>query len=124
MPINRGGGIRGTGGILAIPGRRFGAARPNLADQITVASKPFRSQNFSTKTFTITGVTRDNTGAALGGVTVDLMLTANDQRVDTQVSDGSGNYSFGASGGPYYIVAYKAGVPDVAGTTVNTLTGS
>jgi hypothetical protein len=122
MPINV--GRKGFAGIVAIPGKRFGAAQPNKANQLNVSTRPFRSTPFSTKAFTITGVTKDSAGVALGGCTVDLMLTASDTKVDTQVSDGSGNYSFGATGGPYYIVAYKKGVPDVAGTTVDTLTGS
>jgi hypothetical protein len=45
--------------------------------------------------------------------------------VDQSVSDGSGNYSLICAGsGTFYVVAYKAGGPDVAGTTVNTLIGS
>jgi hypothetical protein len=86
-------------------------------------AQPFRSPNFSQEGFFISGVTRDSTGAALAGVTVDLYLTATDRRVDSVVSDGSGAFSFGATAGPYYLVAYKAGAPDVAGTSVNTLAG-
>lgn len=72
----------------------------------------------------ITGVTRDSTGIALASCVVDLFRTDNDVKVDAVTSDGSGNYSFRVGPGtPYYIVAYKAGAPDVAGTTVNTLAG-
>ena len=40
------------------------------------------------------------------------------------VSDGGGNYSLSVTpSNPQYCVAYLAGFPDVAGTTVNTLTG-
>jgi len=46
----------------------------------------------------------------------------NDAFIEEQVSDGAGNFLFyPPDSGPYYIVAYKAGAPDVAGTTVNTL---
>jgi hypothetical protein len=39
------------------------------------------------------------------------------------LSDALGNFTFDNPGsGPFYIVAYKVGSPDVAGTTVNTLT--
>jgi len=70
----------------------------------------------------VTGVTRDNTGAALGGCTVSLFITGADVEINKIISDASGNYSFVQPGsGPFYVVAYKAGSPDVAGTTVNTL---
>lgn len=74
--------------------------------------------------WTISGVTRDSTGAALASCNVDLFNTATDIRMDATTSDGSGAYSFGANWyDQYYAVAYKTGSPDVAGTTVNTLTG-
>ena len=71
----------------------------------------------------IAGVTRDSTGAALGSCVVDLMLTATDSKIDGVVSDSTGAYSFksGQYGKTYYVVAYKAGSPDRAGTSVNTL---
>jgi len=85
----------------------------------------FKSPQFSTSSLYITGVTRNSAGAALGGVTVDMFVSATDMFVTTTVSDGSGNYSIQVLvSGPFYLVAYKAGSPDVAGTTVNTLVGS
>jgi hypothetical protein len=81
----------------------------------------------SPQTLLISGVTRDSAGAALGGCVVDLFRTASDERVQTVTSDGSGNYAFlpvNNGNGPYYIVAYKAGSPDQAGTTVNTVVGA
>lgn len=74
----------------------------------------------------ISGVTKDSTGAALASCTVDLYRTIDKTWQQTVVSDGSGNYVFSPvnnGNGPFYIVAYKAGAPDVAGTTVNTLLG-
>lgn len=72
--------------------------------------------------YAITGVTRDSGGAALAGCTVDLFITSNDTLKYTTVSDAGGNFSFDNPGtGPFYLVAYKPGAPDVAGTTVNTL---
>lgn len=45
--------------------------------------------------------------------------------VNQTVSDASGNYSFSVGSGlQYWIVDYKAGAPDVAGATVNTLVGT
>lgn len=75
----------------------------------------------------ITGVTKDAAGATLGGCTVDLMVTPSDTRFATTTSDGSGNFSFGPlnnGNGPFYIVAYKPGSPDVCGTTSNALIGT
>lgn len=73
-------------------------------------------------TLRITGVTRDSTGATLASCVVQLFSTVNDRIVNETTSDGSGNYTFIVGGSlTYYIVAYKAGAPDVAGTTANTL---
>ena len=70
----------------------------------------------------ITGISRDSTGTILGGAQLDLFVTSTDQRVAQVTSDASGNFSFGNPGsGPFYIVAYKVGSPDVTGATVNTL---
>lgn len=72
--------------------------------------------------YIITGVTKDSTGAALGAVTVDMFDTASDTIRATTISDANGNYLVDAQiNNTYYLVAYKTGAPDVAGTTVNTL---
>ena len=74
----------------------------------------------------LSGVTRDSTGVILGSCTVHLFKTLNDQFVDLTVSDAvTGAYSFTTTGmgQTYYVVAYKVGVPDVSGTTLNTLIG-
>jgi hypothetical protein len=111
MPIAAGG--IGQPGVLAIPNRRF------------LTGQPFRSASFSSQNEFITGVTRDSTGVALASCTVHLLRTPSDAIAATTVSDGSGNYSFANPGsGPFYLVAYKPGSPDVAGTTVNTVTAT
>ena len=77
------------------------------------------------KYYVISGVTKDSTGTPLAGCTVQLFYTATDKIADEKVSDASGNYEF-RSAAPavnFYIVAYKAGSPDVTGATVNTLVG-
>ncbi len=78
---------------------------------------------FSDRAYKIAGVTKDSSGIVLGGCIVTLYYTLNDAAVGDVLSDPTtGAYSF--SVGPNlacYIVAYKAGSPDVAGTTVNTL---
>ena len=83
----------------------------------------FRSRKFSGR-FAVAGVTRDSTGAPLGGCTVHLFESATDAEVAETTSDGSGNYLFsiGQNAGFFYVVAYKVGSPDLAGTTVNTIT--
>lgn len=68
----------------------------------------------------LTGITRDSAGAVLGLCRVDLCQNNVISRSIT--SDAGGNYSFVNPGsGPFFLVAYKQGSPDVAGTTVNTL---
>lgn len=102
----------------------------------------------ATNRFTLSGVSRDSTGAALGNCRVVLYETGriavdglthaqmpsagNPEKVeaDTEspvvaemISDGSGNFSFNTPmNTAYQITGYKAGSPDVAGITVNTLT--
>jgi hypothetical protein len=74
----------------------------------------------------ISGITKDSTGAILGSCVVELYNTRTDLPLEKVTSDAStGAYSFSSVGGgqTYYVVAYKAGAPDVAGTTVNTLVG-
>lgn len=108
----------------------FAGNRQTLGVPLTARPVPVR--NFigvpiSTpdQNFTIAGITKDSTGAALGVCVVDLFRTVDDSVAGRTVSDASGNYSIGASPSlTHYAVAYKAGSPDVAGTTVNTLVGT
>ena len=73
--------------------------------------------------FSLSGVTRDSTGAALGNCDVRLFQTGTDIEVAQTTSDGAGNFSFslGNNAGYFYLVCYKVGSPDVSGTSVNTL---
>lgn len=75
----------------------------------------------------ITGIARDATGTPLAGATVTLFRTeVDDQPCGRTVSGDDGSYVLSAPyglGATYFIVAYKTGVPDVAGTSVNTLVG-
>lgn len=75
----------------------------------------------------ITGVTKDSTGAILGNAVVDLFKTGADNNLEEVVSDAStGAYSVSSVGlgQNYYVRAYKAGAPDVAGTSRNDLNGT
>lgn len=117
MPIAR--GAKGMPGILAIPGR---ARTLNQEKSYTFGRKRFRSPPLSTSSVYITGTTRTCAGVALAGATVQLFRTATDEILGETISDGSGNFSIRAAGTPtFYLVAYLAGAPDIAGTTVNTL---
>jgi hypothetical protein len=71
----------------------------------------------------IYGVTRDSGGTALASCTVNLFRTSDNAFIDRVVSGADGAYEFrsGSLTTNYYVVAYKAGSPDVSGTTVNTL---
>jgi hypothetical protein len=84
--------------------------------------------------YSIAGVTKDATGAPLGGCTVEVYETVtaanpNEPKgrfVGSTVSDTNGNYSVDVYVGPgatFRAVVSKAGAPDVAGTSVNTLVG-
>jgi hypothetical protein len=78
--------------------------------------------------YLISGVTRTSAGVALGGCTVRVFETGSGVLRAVVTSDAAGNYSAevtgsAASGLTFFVVAYLAGSPDVAGTTVNTLAG-
>jgi hypothetical protein len=80
---------------------------------------------FRSTSVNIVGVTRDASGAPLASVTVKLFKTSDNSLVNSTVSDGSGVYSFTVTPSTaYYLLAYKSGTPDVAGTTLNTLVGA
>lgn len=75
--------------------------------------------------FRIAGVSKDSAGAALGACSVKIFRTADDVLVGTAVSDGSGTWTaYPNQPGPYYLVQYKAGSPDVFGTSPNTNTAT
>lgn len=80
---------------------------------------------FEERNYLVSGVTRDALGVAVGSCTVKLFNAATDVLTQTATSDASGNYSFAVDKTQtWYAVAYLAGAPDVAGTTVNTLVGA
>ena len=74
------------------------------------------------KNYAISGITRDSAAVPIGSCRVELYQTGGDIPTLTTISDASGNFRFDSPGsGPFYLVAYKAGAPDVAGTSINTL---
>ena len=70
------------------------------------------------------GYTYNDVGGILGGAEVQIFLTANDAYVGNTYSDNNGWYQAWSvyPGQQHYFVAYAPGSPDVAGTTVRTLT--
>ena len=87
--------------------------------------RPFYRHLGTRNNFAITGISRDRNGTALGSCTMKLFAAASDIKVDQTTSDASGNFTFSNPGsGQFYIVMYKTGGGDVAGTTVNTLVPS
>jgi hypothetical protein len=100
--------------------------RRQLAGRTPWGATHFRDRPFLTRSLghapAITGVSRDNTGAALGACVVKCYRAWDDLMIAQTVSDGSGNFTLNPStSGPYYLVWYLAGSPDRAGTSVNTL---
>lgn len=88
----------------------------------------------TTSNYGISGITRDAYGSPVGGVTVNLFKTSYNAvngipantLVDSKVSDAVGAFTVVSPYYPdaHYIVTYKAGSPDIFGTTVNTLIGA
>jgi hypothetical protein len=78
--------------------------------------------------YSVSGITKDSTGVALPSCDVNLFTTSDDAFRYSVTSGADGSYKFiGGLISPskdHYCVAYKAGSPDVAGTTQNDLKGS
>jgi hypothetical protein len=73
----------------------------------------------------LTGTTKNAVGIRLAGCTVRIFRTSDNTIVATTTSDSSGNFSAQVPGDsiPVYAVATLAGIPNVEGTTINTLVG-
>jgi hypothetical protein len=68
------------------------------------------------------GVSRDSAGNVLGSCRVMVFRTEDNSFVTETTSDASGIWSIQLLvGGPFFLVAYKSGGPDVAGTSLNTI---
>ena len=76
--------------------------------------------------FTLSGVTKDSTGAILGSCVVNVFRTSDNLFIGTTTSDSvTGAYSYSGVGQQdHFEVSYKAGATDVAGTTKNNLRGA
>lgn len=102
--------------------------QPDLVDVVFAHPQPVHQLLPKPPTyFTISGVTKDQNGTPIGSCVVDWFNTADDVKLDSMTSDANGLFEFRTAGQPpnaYYLVAYKTGTTDVAGTTVNTLVGT
>ena len=98
----------------------FGIGEASILDNVHYGS-PYPVSGVNGR-LALLGYTRDAYGSPLPLATVKLFRTVDDSLQNTVVSDGSGLYSVTS---PYadghYLVVYKAGPPDVCGTTINTL---
>jgi hypothetical protein len=95
-----------------------------LIDEIYDETKGF-DRDLGQQNNRIIGVSRDATGVALGNCVVKVFRTDDDTLVGRTTSDGSGNWTvYPIGAGPYYFVEYKAGSPDVFGTSPNTNTAT
>ena len=124
MPISV--GRRGVPAVLSNPAmdRRLGRSTNLGGGYYPGGNLAFRSPSLNATSLYISGITKDSTGAPLGGCAVKLFRSTDDIMILSTVSDATGNYSFPVLvGGPFYVVAYKAGSPDVAGATRNDLVG-
>jgi len=73
----------------------------------------------------IKGITKNSSGTPISGVIVQAFRTSDDYYMGAVESREDGSYdcpTCSPAGIQHYLVAYKAGSPDIAGTTVNTLT--
>lgn len=115
------GGIPGSSSRL---GGGLAAVNPLMVSDVMPMMIAQRLASLGRVRRSINGQTKDASGNPLGSCTVEIVRTSNDSKIDKQNSDANGLYDISVyDDGPFYAVAYKAGAPDVAGTTVNTLVG-
>lgn len=116
------------GGRVAINLRRLGIpySDPTKTAVVNRANAPVTDDRVFDRALGVSqirlaGVSRDNAGAPLGNCTVKAFRTSDDVQVGYTTSDANGNWTIFVATGSYYLVEYKAGAPDVFGTSLNTL---
>lgn len=110
-------------GLLWSASRGMGGQAGGLFGDDAVAWEMIPDEGGGQQRKKIIGTTKDSGGNALGSCTVHGFLTADDTPVGQVTSDSGGYYELPTSyTGSHYLVAYKAGSPNVAGTTINTIT--
>ena len=94
------------------------------AELVTITGIAFMP-TITAVTIAIRGVTRDQRGGIIGSCEVHCFRTSDDVEVGQVTSGSDGSFEIVVPAGvDHYLVAYKVGTPDVAGTTVNTLQGT
>ena len=100
----------------------LGRGVPRTTAMAGCRSYPAITVHLAERNYTITDITRDATGAALGLCTVLLFNAANNVLVLTTTSDASGNYSFVVDKTQtYYSYETKTGATPVAGASLQNL---
>lgn len=90
----------------------------DLFEPYTCDGEGTQSKNF------LRGTCKDASDVAVANAIVQGYVTATDAYLGEVQGNTDGTYSLGVEASkatPCYLVAYKAGSPDIAGTTVNTL---
>ena len=103
-------------GAAPIGGR--GLSDPDLFEPFSCDGEGTQSVNF------LKGTCKDASGVAVANAIVQGFVTGTDAYLGEVQGNTDGTYALGVQTSkltPCYLVAYKAGTPDVAGTTVNTL---
>jgi len=91
---------------------------PDLYEPFSCDGPGTQSMNF------IRGSCKDASGVVVANAFVQAFVTATDAIAGEVQANTDGTYSVGVQQSkvtPHYLVAYKAGSPDITGATVNTL---
>lgn len=108
-------------GVMGLMSQDAGTQAPGGFEQWRGDGFGTPSQKF------ISGRCKDEADDGVSGAVVQGFLTATDTYVGETTADSLGYYEFGTpfpAPAQHYLVAYRAGSPDIAGTTVNTLTAA
>lgn len=111
-------GCRVSGASLDGEYTQRGTASPDLYEPYSCDGAGTQSKRF------LRGLCKDATDAVVANATVQAFVTATDAYAGEGISLNDGTYYVGveqSAATPHYLVAYKVGSPDIAGTTVNTL---
>jgi hypothetical protein len=95
-----------------------GLASKDLFEPYSCDGEGTQSKNF------LRGTCKDSGGTPVANAIVQAFVTATDAFAGEVQGNTDGTYTLGVEQGKstaHYLVAYKAGSPDTAGTTVNTL---
>lgn len=91
---------------------------PDLFVPFSCDGEGSQSKNF------LRGTCKDSGGTPVANAIVQAFVTATDAFAGEVQGNTDGTYTLGveqSKATPHYLVAYKVGSPDIAGTTVNTL---